>query len=105
MVTSAISNAKPSYPAASVVIYDGNHKNLGETISRSLQKLTGLPAPVENIMEVDLDDKYCIVLTMDDSLLFKLDETEFKRMQALFSTVRGVLWVSRGARSQHPEAK
>ncbi len=105
MVTSAISKAKHTYPAASVVICDKHHEDLGETISRSLQNLTGFLAPVENLLEVDLNDKYGVVLAMGESMLFNLDETGFRRMQVLFSTVRGILWVSRGARSQCPEAK
>ncbi len=105
MVTSATSKAKLTYPAASIIINDKHHKDLGETISRSLQKMTGLPTPIENFQGVDLNDKYGIVLAMDESLLFKLDEVGFRRLQALFATVCGILWVSRGARSHNPEAK
>ncbi len=105
MVTSAISKEKPIYPAASVVICDEHHKGLGETVSRSLQDLTGFLAPVENLLEVDLNDKYGVVLAMGEPMLFNLDEAGFRRMQVLFSTVRGILWVSRGARSQCPESK
>ncbi len=105
MVTSAIPKENPTYPAASVLICDARHKDLGETTSRSLQNLTGLLAPVEDLLGVDLNDKYGIVLAMGESMLFNLDETGLRRMQVLFSTVRGILWVSRGARSQCPEAK
>ena len=105
MVTTAIPEGKPRYPAASLFTYGKPLTNLGENISRSLHGLTGLQAPVENLLEADLKDKYGIVLAMDKSLLFKLDETGFSQMQILFSTARGILWVSRGARSRKPEAK
>lgn len=105
MLTTAIPEEKPSYPAASLLICDKALKYLGETIGRSLQKRSGLPAPIENILEVDLNDKYGIVLAMGESLLSELDESGFRHMQAIFSTARGILWVSRGARSQNPEAK
>ena len=105
MVTTAISKEKPRYPVVSLVTYDQPLTNLAETISRSLQKLTGLLAPVENFLKVDLKDGYGIVLAMGESSLLKLDEVGFKQMQLIFSTARGILWVSRGARSQNPEAK
>ena len=108
MLTTAIPEERPSCPEASLLICDKVFKNSGETIrtiSRSLHKRTSLPAPVESILEVDLNNKYGIVLAMGESLLFELDESGFKRMQAIFSTARGILWVSRGARSQNPEAK
>ena len=99
MVTSAIPKDKPTNPAASVLICDARHMDLGETTSRSLQNLTGLLAPVKDLLGVDLNDKYGIVLAMGESMLFNLDETGFRRIQVLFSTVRGILWVSRGAGS------
>ena len=105
MLTTAIPQVKPSYPAASLVVHDESLTNLFETIRPSLQKLTGLLAPVENLLKVDLNDKYGIVLAMGESLLFELDEIGFRRMQVLFSTARGILWVTRGARSQNPGAK
>lgn len=105
MVTTAIPKEKPRYPAVSLLTYDKSLTNLGETVSQSMHSLTSLLAPMENLLEVDLKDKYGIVLAMGESLLLKLDEVGFKRMQVLLSTARGILWVSRGARSQNPEAK
>ena len=61
-------------------------------------------APVERLLEVDLNKKYGIVLTMGESSLSSFDEIAFKRMQVLFSTARGILWVTRRARSQNPTA-
>lgn len=105
MLATAIPKEKPSYPAASLLVCDEAFIGLGETIGRSLHKRTGLPASVGKLLEVDLSDKYGILLAMDEPLLSELDEIGFRRMQVLFSTARGILWVSRGARSQNPEAK
>lgn len=105
MLTKAIAQGKPSYPAVSLIIHDDPLTNLLETIRPSLHKLTGLPVPVRNLLEVDLSDKYGIVLAMGGSVLSELDEAGFRHMQTLFSTTRGILWVTRGASSQSPEAR
>lgn len=104
MLTTAIPKEKPTYPATSVVVCDKTSTKLAEAIRPSLHHLTGQLAPVENVLEVDLNEKYGIVLAMEESILSGFDEIGFKRMQALFSTAHGILWVSRGAKSRNPEA-
>ena len=75
-----------------------------DAIRPLFQNLTGQVAPVERLLEVDPNEKYAIVLAKGESSLSRFDEIAFKRMQVLFSTARGILWVTRGARSQTLEA-
>lgn len=104
MLTTAITNENSSYPATSLIVCGDEYANLVEAIRPALHSLTGQRVPAETILEVDLNDKYGIVLAMEESFLSSLDEIGFKRMQVLFSTARGMLWVTRGARSQNPGA-
>lgn len=104
MLTTAITQQKPSYPEACLIVLDQPHTGLVDAIRPELQTLTGKGAPVERFLEVDLNNKYGIVLAMGESPFPNLNEIEFKRMQILFTTARGLLWVSRGARSHNPEA-
>ena len=104
MVTTAITEESPSYPATSVIVGDEPYTDLFEIMRPSLHELTGQLVPTARLLEVDLNDKYGIVLAMENSFLSSIDEIGLKHMQVLFSTARGILWVSRGASSQNPEA-
>lgn len=103
MLTTAITKQMSGYPGTSLVVSDEPRINLTDTISPLIQNLTGAIAPVEKLLEVDLNDKFGVVLAMGEPIISNLDEAGFKHIQALFSTARGILWVSRGARSLKPD--
>lgn len=104
MLTTAITQQKSSYPETCLIVLDQPHTGLVDAIRPEMQNLTGQGAPVERFLEGDLTNKYGIVLAMGESPFANLNEIEFKRMQVLFTTARGILWVSRGARLHNPEA-
>ena len=104
MLTTAVTQQQSSYPEFRLIVSDEPYTDLVDAIRPAFQTLTGHVAPVERILEVDLNNKYGIVLAMGESPFSSLNESDFKRMQVLFSTARGILWVSRGARSHNPEA-
>lgn len=104
MLTTAITKQEPDYPEVSLVVPNEPHTHLVDAIRPLFQNLTGHTTPVERLLEVDLTQRYGIVLAMEEPLLSSFDEIGFKRMQALFLTARGILWVTRGGRSHNPEA-
>ena len=104
MLTTAITQQQSTYPEFCLIGSDEPYTDLVDAIRPAFQTLTGHVAPVEKILEVDMNNKYGIVLAMGESPFSCLNESDFKRMQVLFSTARGILWVTRGARSQNPEA-
>lgn len=104
MLTTAITQQRPGYPETCLVVCNEPYTGLVDAIRPVFQNLTGQVAPVERLREVDLNNKCGIVLAMGDSLFSSLNDSDFERMQVLFSTARGILWVTRGARSQNPEA-
>ena len=104
MLTTAITKEESGYPEISLIVSNEPYTHLVDTIRPLIQNLTGQNTHVERLLEVDLTQKYGIVLAMGEPLLSSFDEIWFKRMQVLFSTARGILWVSRGARSHNPEA-
>lgn len=104
MVATAVAEQESSYPEVTLLVSNEPHTPLIDAIRPLFQNLTGQITPVERLLEVDLNNKYGIVLAMGEPLLSNFEEDKFKRMQVLFSTARGILWVSRGARSHNPEA-
>ena len=104
MLTTAVTQQKSSYPETCMIVLDEPHTSLVDAIRPKMHNLTGQGVPVERFLEVDLNNKYGIVLAMGESIFPNLNEIDFKRMQVLFTTARGILWVSRGARWHNPEA-
>ena len=58
--------------------------------------------PVNELLQVELDDRCGIFLALDEPFWSDIDETTFKKMQQIISSARGILWVSRGARGTNP---
>ena len=104
MLTTAITEQKSSYPEVNLIVPNEPHTHLVDAIRPLFENLSGKVTPVGKFLEVDLNNKFGIVLAMGEPLLSTFDEIGFKRMQVLFSTARGILWVSQGAKVQNPEA-
>ena len=104
MLATAVTDQESSYPEISLVVSNEPYTRLVNAVRPLFQNLTGHATSVEKLLEVDLNNKYGIVLAMGEPSLSSFDEIAFKRMQVLFSTARGILWVTQGARSQNPEA-
>ena len=103
MLTTAVTEQESRYPQVNIIVSDKPHTNLVDAIRPLFQNLTGQVTSIAKLLEVDLNNKYGIVLAMEELLLSNFDEITFKRMQDLFSTARGILWVSRGVRLHNPE--
>ncbi|KAL8707059.1 MAG: hypothetical protein Q9225_007846 [Loekoesia sp. 1 TL-2023] len=78
--------------------------NLIDSLQSIINDEFGRLSAVEQLMETSLDDKYAIVLAMEDSTWLEMDEKGLLKMRNVFQSARGILWVVRGARSQNPIA-
>lgn len=105
MIASAAGDKSPNYPTPPSIICNEAHTAIDESLSSALEELTGsqLP-PTKPFYEATLIDNHGIVLAMEDPLLAELDEAGLHHIQEMFCEARGLLWVTRGARSEHPEA-
>ncbi|KAL8697020.1 MAG: hypothetical protein Q9224_002506, partial [Gallowayella concinna] len=105
MLTTALTEKKPIIPAVGVVRPRlGKDEPLINILSGLLSSRSGQALSAGQLLEADLADRYTIVVAMDDSLWLDMDETGLRRMQDIFQSARGILWVLRGASSQHPTA-
>ncbi|KAL8676982.1 MAG: hypothetical protein Q9186_006557 [Xanthomendoza sp. 1 TL-2023] len=105
MLTTALTEKKPVIPAVGVVQPRlGNDEPLINILSGLLSSRSGQALSAGQLLEADLTDRYTIVVAMDDSIWLDMNETALRRMQDIFQSARGILWVVRGASSQHPTA-
>ena len=91
MLTTAITQQTSSYPETCLIILDQRHTGLVDAIRPEMQNSTGLGAAVEKLLEVNLNNRYGIMLAMEESPFANLNEIEFKRMQVFFTIARRIL--------------
>lgn len=106
MVASPKPELEPTFPEISLVRTTiGAEDTLNEWLGDCIARRSGRQPVIEYISEVDLSDKYAVIIALDnDSTWLDLDAEGLKRMQSIFQRVRGLLWVVRGARRQSPVA-
>ncbi|KAL9595199.1 MAG: hypothetical protein Q9219_006593 [cf. Caloplaca sp. 3 TL-2023] len=105
MISTAVPQQEVVYPEALIVLSGTPHEQLVEAVSKRLVMTTSqAQVSTSELLNVDMEDKYGVVLAMDDPFWPDLDEQGLQKMQKLFSSARGVLWVSRGAYLQNPAA-
>lgn len=102
MLSTAIVPEKAEYPNPQLLISPSSPPELVERLSSELAILSGQSPQRSTLLETDLEDQYGIVLGMDDPFWYNLDESGLKKMQALLSSARGILWVSLSSMTKNP---
>jgi NADPH:quinone reductase-like Zn-dependent oxidoreductase/malonyl CoA-acyl carrier protein transacylase len=99
----------PHFDAEIVIVHGDTalQQSLVADLSSRLTGLTGHVPTTGLLSTVDGKDKLCIFLCeIDEPLLANLDLAQFKALQALLTSVQGILWVVRGAytSSKNPDS-
>ncbi|KAL8952236.1 MAG: hypothetical protein Q9222_001850 [Ikaeria aurantiellina] len=103
ILSTGISEQSPQYPQPSVIVCGDSNRPIADALNNHLYPDPGaMMPPLQELLQVELDDAYGIVLALEDAFWAELDEHGLHRMQKLFSSARGLLWVTRGARNQKP---
>ena len=107
---SEVINGVTKFPDDAVVIIHGEsepQKLLASRLADSLELSTGKRPDVGVLTDIKTDEKLCLFLSeLDKPLLSSLSPTQFRVLQKVLTSVRGVLWVVRGAyvNSRNPDA-
>lgn len=105
MLATAVAQQTPTYPEASILVCSDVHQHLTQAIGGKLSAVTKQSSVSScGLLEAELDDGYGIVIALDEPFWPDLDEAGLEKMQRLFTSARGILWVSRGARTANPAA-
>ncbi|KAL8659558.1 MAG: hypothetical protein Q9202_007068 [Teloschistes flavicans] len=101
MIATAKSEPKTEPPEMSLTSPNPeSHDSLTESLR---QRIAG-KVSIEKIFELDWEDKYAVVVALNDTSWLDLDAYGLERMQDIFRSARGILWVVRGASSHNPVA-
>lgn len=102
MLSTAGAPGKAEYPNPQLLLSPSSSLELVEHLSSELAALTGQSPRRSTLLESDLEDQYGIVLGMDDPFWYNLDENGLRKMQAMLSSARGILWVSLSSMTRNP---
>ena len=104
ILSTALDTSGSPTPPPSLVAHDDIDESLTQAISNELPNTPVIRRSFSDIMEPELDDGIYVVLTLDQSFWYELNEAGLQHMQSFFASAHGILWVTRGARSQNPVA-
>ena len=102
MLSTAVVSGKVEYPNPQLLLSPSSSLELVEHLSSELAALTSQSPRRSKLLESDLEDQYGIVLGMDDLFWYNLDENGLRKMQAMLSSARGILWVSLSSMTRNP---
>ncbi|KAI9808079.1 MAG: Type I Iterative PKS [Pycnora praestabilis] len=108
MISTAVTNEDVDYPSPIIVGESTSDMPL-EFIKNSLRNLTGrVPhwsplSQIESLNQMEPAEKYYVFLELDQPFWRHLSAAQLKQMQSLFSTAKGILWVTRGAHLESPD--
>ena len=97
IVSTATDDHEPRYPAVTIV-HDGSPVGVSlDALRSSLTNLTGQLTMVTPLEDTLADGRVCIFLgELNEPLLNHPQPVQFASIKRIFSTARGVLWISRG---------
>lgn len=87
-----------TYPQATVVLNNQPSDTLlVDRLKASLGTMSGQPAFLTTLSQANVENNYIIFLELEQPILPTLTEEQFVLLQKTFATVKGILWVVRGA--------
>lgn len=104
ILSTACLDRSPVYPTAALLTCGHNkQQQLAQTVGEQLGGTTGqAQITIGHLLQVDLDDQYGIVLTLDEPFWSDITKNDLEKMQKLCTSARGLLWVTRGAQAGNP---
>ncbi|KAL8657370.1 MAG: hypothetical protein Q9226_001979 [Calogaya cf. arnoldii] len=97
MLSTAIPERLPAHPKAAILT--GGH--VEDQLAQSIGEHVG-STNTSHLLQAELDDQYGIVLTLDEAFWSNITEAGLQKMQKLFASARGLLWVTRGSQAANP---
>ena len=102
MLSTAVDDRLADYPPASVLFCPDTESYMVKPVCSQLTRLTGKESQSCSILTAEIPDGFAIVLALENPFWSVLDEKGLTHMKSIITSARGLLWVTRGARSQCP---
>ncbi|KAL8872489.1 MAG: hypothetical protein Q9174_001891 [Haloplaca sp. 1 TL-2023] len=102
-LSTAVMEAPTVYPEPAILTCGHGEEQLVRTVREHLAVTTSeLFSSANHLLQVELNDRYVVVLALDEPFWSNITEEDLKKLQALSSSARGLLWVTRGAQGANP---
>jgi NADPH:quinone reductase-like Zn-dependent oxidoreductase/acyl transferase domain-containing protein len=99
MVSTAVASSPASYDPIIYAVHSSREPPAEwiPTLGEEIFKLTGSRLESVQLGSVDLTDKTCLFLEIEEPMLASPSAEKYAELQAMLLTSKGVLWVTRGA--------
>ncbi|KAL8941461.1 MAG: hypothetical protein Q9211_001817 [Gyalolechia sp. 1 TL-2023] len=97
MLSTAVPERLPARPKAAVLTCGPGKDRLAQSVGEHIGSTT-----TGDLLQVELDGQYGIVLALDEVFWSNVTEDGLRKMQELFASARGLLWVTQGSQAAKP---
>ena len=104
MISTAVTNNKLPLLSPTIIVDQYSDKALISELQRSLARLTGREVPVKAFPFLNASDLYCVYVPLGHPTWRHVTEDRFKQLRQMILKAKGILWVTKGAAIQNPDA-
>lgn len=102
MLSTAVDDHLADYPPASVLFCPHHESSVVKPVCNQLTRLTGKESQSCNILTAELRNDFAVVIALENPFWSDIGAKGRSHMKSIITSARGLLWVTRGARSQSP---
>ncbi len=104
MISTAITKQQLPLPCPTIIVDQYSDKALISELQSSFADLTGQEVSVKAFPFINTSDIYCVYAPLDHPTWRHVTEERFNQLRHMIIRAKGVLWVTRGALMQNPDA-
>ena len=104
MISTATSKQSMPLPNPTIIVDQYSDKALIRELQSSFAKLTGQDVAVKAFPFLSATDLYCVYAPLEHPTWKLASEDQFNQLRQMILRAKGVLWVTKGAAIQNPDA-
>lgn len=104
MISTAVSRQQLPLPCPTIIVDQYSDRSLVSELQSSFANLTGQEVPVKAFPFLNASDLYCVYVPLDHPTWRHVSEDRFNHLRQMILRAKGLLWVTRGAAMQSPDA-
>lgn len=104
MISTAISKQQQPLPCPTIIVDQYSDRALISELQISFAHMTGREVPVKAFPFLNASDLYCVYAPLDQPTWRHVTEDRFNQLRQMILRAKGLLWVTRGAAMQSPDA-
>ena len=104
MISTATYKQSMPLPSPTIIVDQYSDMALIRKLQSSFSDLTGQDVPVKAFPFLNTTDLYCVYAPLEHPTWKQVSEARFNQLRQMIVRAKGVLWVTKGASMQNPDA-